>query len=89
MELSLKGISEPFVGMLLGLQHITAREEMVITQIPSPKGIAPESLALSIEVSHDLSSDHGASRLVFCRDSSQKSKLFKPVKSILFACVNV
>ena len=70
MELSLKGISEPFAGMLLGLQHITAREEMVITQIPSPKGIAPESLALSIEVSHDLSSDHGASRLVFCRDSS-------------------
>lgn len=71
MELTLKGISEPFAGMLLGLEQIEPRDEMVISQIPSPKGIAPESLALSIEVSHDLSADHGASRLVFCRDAQQ------------------
>lgn len=71
MELSLKGITEPFAGMLLGLERVVPRAEMVLTQIPSPKGIAPESLALSLEINHDLSADHGASRLVFCRDPDQ------------------
>jgi hypothetical protein len=71
VELSLTGISEPLAGMLQGLDSVPLRDEMLVTQIPSPKGIAPESLALSIEVSHNLSSDHGASRLVFCWDPSQ------------------
>ncbi|MEY3972100.1 MAG: hypothetical protein RLY84_493, partial [Actinomycetota bacterium] len=46
MELSLKDLSEPFAGMLLGLQQVEPRQEMVLTQIPSPKGIAPEAIAL-------------------------------------------
>lgn len=68
MELSLQGITEPFSGMLVGLQGISPRSEMVLTQIPSPKGIAPEALALSVEINHEMSTDHGVSRLVFCRD---------------------
>lgn len=71
MELSLKGLTEPFAGMLLGIQQVVPRPEMEITQIPSPKGIAPEALALSVEINHAVSSDHGVSRLVFCRDPKQ------------------
>lgn len=71
MELSLKDVTEPFTGMLLGLEQVVPRSEMNLTQIPSPKGIAPEALALSVEIDHDISSDHGVSRLVFCRDPKQ------------------
>mgnify|MGYP002654303763 CR=1 FL=1 len=71
MELSLNEISEPFAGMLLGLQQVSTRAEMQLTQIPSPKGIAPEAIAISVEVSHGVDSDHGISRLVFCRDQAQ------------------
>lgn len=71
MDLSLTGLTEPFSGMLLGLQSVVPRSEMELTQIPSPKGIAPEALALSVEINHEISSDHGVSRLVFCRDPKQ------------------
>ena len=68
MELDLTGINDPFRGMLVGLTKIHVREEITLTQIPSPKGIAPEAIAISAEVNHEISSDHGISRLVFCRD---------------------
>ena len=42
-------------GMLLGLQQVEPRQEMVLTQIPSPKGIAPEAIALSVEINHAVS----------------------------------
>lgn len=68
MELDLTSINDPFKGMLLGLTQLEVREEITLTQIPSPKGIAPEAIAISAEVNHEISSDHGVSRLVFCRD---------------------
>lgn len=68
MELDLTGIGEPFRGMLLGLERVSPRQEISLTQIPSPKGIAPEAIAISAEVDHEIASDHGVSRLVFCRD---------------------
>lgn len=71
MELDLTGISEPFVGMLSGLSGISVREEITLTQIPSPKGIAPEAIAVSAEINHEQEVDHGISRLVFCRDPEQ------------------
>ena len=71
MELDLSGISDPFKGMLSGLSQISVREEISLIQIPSPKGIAPEAIAISAEVDHEISSDHGVSRLVFCRDPEQ------------------
>lgn len=71
MELELDGITEPFAGMLRGLASVSVRSEITLTQIPSPRGIAPEAIAISAEVNHELASDHGVSRLVFCRDPEQ------------------
>lgn len=71
MDLDLSELSEPFRGMLASLSSVSPREEISLTQIPSPKGIAPESFALAAEINHELASDHGVSRLVFCRDPQQ------------------
>lgn len=71
MELDLSGIKDPFKGMLAGLTQIEVREEISLAQIPSPKGIAPEAIAISAEINHEISTDHGISRLVFCRDPDQ------------------
>lgn len=68
--MDLDGISEPFKGMLTSLSSIQVRPEITLTQIPSPKGIAPEAIAIAAEIDHEIASDHGVSRLVFCRDSS-------------------
>jgi len=54
--------------MLASLSSVEPRPEIQLSQIPAPKGIAPEALALSAEIVHDAASDHGVSRLVFCRD---------------------
>ncbi len=70
MEIDLTGITEPFAGMLRGLNEVSVRKEITLTQIPSPKGIAPEAIAIAAEIDHEQASDHGVSRLVFCRDSS-------------------
>lgn len=71
MELDLAEITEPFAGMLSGLMSVSVRSEIQLTQIPSPKGIAPEAIAISAEVNHEIATDHGVSRLVFCRDPEQ------------------
>jgi len=68
VELDLKNISAPFAAMLEPLRTLAGRKEIELTQIPSPKGIAPESVAISAEIVHETASDHGVSRLVFCRD---------------------
>lgn len=70
MEIDLKDIAEPFAGMLRGLSEVQVRKEISLTQIPSPKGIAPEAIAIAAEIDHQTASDHGVSRLVFCRDIS-------------------
>ncbi|MFM1779178.1 MAG: hypothetical protein RIS51_323 [Actinomycetota bacterium] len=71
MELDLSGIGEPFASMLRPLTQITLRDEITVTQIPSPKGIAPEALAIAAEINHEIRSDHGVSRLVICRDPEE------------------
>jgi hypothetical protein len=71
VELDLAGLSEPFKAMLASLAGVTPREEITLTQIPAPKGIAPEAFALAAEIKHQTASDHGVSRLVFCRDPEQ------------------
>lgn len=85
MELDLSGINDPFKGMLSGLSQIQVREEISLTQIPSPKGIAPEALAIAAEVNHEISSDHGVSRLVFCRDPEQPEGWFSEFRIIGYA----
>ena len=71
MELDLSELSEPFSGMLAKLGTVELRDEITLTQIPSPKGIAPEALAIAADINHELATDHGVSRLVFCRDPDQ------------------
>ena len=71
MDLDLSELSETFSGMLTKLGSVSLREEITLTQIPSPKGIAPEALAIAADINHEMSSDHGVSRLVFCRDPQQ------------------
>ena len=68
MNFDLAELSDAFKSMLEGINGITPREEILLTQIPSPKGIAPEAVAISAEIAHETASDHGVSRLVFCRD---------------------
>lgn len=68
MNLELDEISDVFRGMLETIAKVQPREEILLTQIPSPKGIAPEAIAISAEIAHETASDHGVSRLVFCRD---------------------
>jgi hypothetical protein len=68
VELDLTNISEPFASMLRELSSLPVRDEIELTQIPSPAGIAPESIAISAEIVHETASDHGVSRLVFCRN---------------------
>jgi len=68
VKLDLTDLSETFQGMLSGIGEVESRDEIVLTQIPSPKGIAPEAIAISAEVAHETASDHGVSRLVYCRD---------------------
>lgn len=70
MEIDLTSLSPTFVGMLERFKQIESRPEITLSQIPSPQGIAPEAIAIAAEVNHETATDHGVSRLVFCRDAS-------------------
>ncbi len=54
--------------MLERFKQVEARPEISLSQIPSPQGIAPEAIAIAAEINHETATDHGVSRLVFCRD---------------------
>ena len=68
MEIDLTSLSAPFAGMLDRFKQVESRPEITLSQIPSPQGIAPEAIAIAAEVNHETATDHGVSRLVFCRD---------------------
>ena len=68
MEIDLSNLSPTFVGMLERFKQVESRPEISLSQIPSPQGIAPEAIAIAAEVNHETATDHGVSRLVFCRD---------------------
>ena len=70
MEIDLTSLSPTFVGMLERFKQIESRPEITLSQIPSPQGISPEAIAIAAEVNHETATDHGVSRLVFCRDAS-------------------
>lgn len=66
MPLDLLQLHSPLRGIVAGLQIDSVRTELEVTQIPSPKGLADESLALSINIRHENDeADHAVSRLVF------------------------
>lgn len=68
MEIDLTSLSPSFAGMLDRFKQVESRAEITLSQIPSPQGIAPEAIAIAAEVNHETATDHGVSRLVFCRD---------------------
>ncbi len=68
MEIDLTSLSPAFAGMLDRFKQVESRPEIALSQIPSPQGIAPEAIAIAAEVNHETATDHGVSRLVFCRD---------------------
>jgi hypothetical protein len=68
VEIDLSNLSPTFVGMLERFKQVESRPEISLSQIPSPQGIAPEAIAIAAEVNHETATDHGVSRLVFCRD---------------------
>jgi hypothetical protein len=70
VEIDLTSLSPTFAGMLEGFRKVESRPEITLSQIPSPQGIAPEAIAIAAEVNHETATDHGVSRLVFCRDST-------------------
>jgi hypothetical protein len=70
VEIDLTSLSPTFVSMLEGLKRVESRPEITLSQIPSPQGIAQEAIAIAAEVNHETATDHGVSRLVFCRDTS-------------------
>ncbi len=71
MELDFDGISGEFLAFIQPLSEVELRPEISATQIPAPKGIAPQALAVSFEVAHETDSDHGVGRLVFCFDETR------------------
>ena len=70
MPLDLVQLQSPLRGIVSELQIDAIRTEIEVTQIPSPKGLADESLALSVNVRHESEdADHAVSRLVFAYSS--------------------
>lgn len=69
MTIDFSGLSGEFLAFVQPLGDAAVRSEFQVTQIPAPRGIAEQALALSIDVEHGQESDHGVSRIVFCFDS--------------------
>jgi hypothetical protein len=85
VELDFEDLSGEFLDFVEPLRSIAIRPEFSMTQIPAPRGIAPQALAVSIEVNHDSDSDHGVSRLVFCFDPSEPEGWQGPMRIIGYA----
>jgi len=85
VELDLSNFSERFLSVLSPLAAVTTRPEITLTQIPSPQGIAPEAFAIAAEINHQIASDHGVSRLVFCHDPDEPEGWNGPFRLIGYA----
>jgi hypothetical protein len=80
-------ISVEFATRLAPIGTLPERSEIQLTQIPAPKGIAEEAVAVSAEVIHAEHSeaDRGVGRLVICRDSSYPAGWNSDYRIILYA----
>lgn len=85
MELDLEGLSGEFLSFLRPLEALRVRQEFLVGQIPAPRGIAPQALAVSVEVRHETESDHGVSRLVYCHDPEEPDGWQGPLRIIGYA----
>lgn len=69
MDYADEGLTEPLLSMLRLLELDEIRSDLEIVRIPSPKGLAPQSVAFAINVLHSLDGvDHGSSRIVIAYD---------------------
>jgi hypothetical protein len=71
VDLDFEGLDGEFLAFVQPLASLGVRPEFSLSQIPAPRGIAPQALAVSVEVNHEEHSDHGVSRLVFCYDEAE------------------
>jgi hypothetical protein len=85
VELDLEGLTGEFRAFVEPLSGVELRVEIAATQIAAPRGIAPQSLAVSVEVAHETDSDHGVGRLVFCFDDSHPEGWNAPMRVIGYA----
>lgn len=86
MTLEFENLKSPLLGLVSELDISGIRSELDVSQIPSPKGLAQESLALSINVKHDSeAADHALSRLVFAFDDPQPEGWYSNLRIIGYA----
>lgn len=85
VDLDFDGLSGEFLAFVQPLLAFEVRPEFSATQIPAPRGIAPQALAVSVEVNHNSDSDHGVSRLVFCHDPEEPEGWQGPMRIIGYA----
>lgn len=66
MPIEIAQLETALRDMVASLEITEVRPELEVVQIPSPKGLADDSLALSLNIRHDSEeADHAVSRLVF------------------------
>lgn len=82
-----KPVSDEFRIRVEDISKLTERPEIHLEQIPAPKGIAEEALAISAEVIHadHSEADRGVGRLVLCRDSNFPEGWNSEYRIILYA----
>ena len=80
-------ISETFKKKVSALNDVVERSEILLEQIPAPKGIAEEAIAISATVIHadHSEADRGVGRLVICRDSNYPDGWNGEYRMILYA----
>lgn len=80
-------ITDEFRERVAEVTEVLERGEINLEQIPAPKGIAEEALAISAEVIHadHSDADRGVGRLVLCRDSNFPEGWNSEYRIILYA----
>ena len=90
MSETVSGDSAPraFVLARAAIERAVIRRELTITNIPSPSGLAPWSLALSADVCparHDADSDVGTGRLILLHDPNAPAAWAGVFRIVCFA----
>jgi hypothetical protein len=79
---------EEFAAALASIRSASIREELVVSEIPSPGGLAPWSIALSGDVApsrHGSDSDLGTGRFILLYDPEEPEQWGGPFRVVCFA----
>ncbi|HEY0260453.1 MAG TPA: DUF3000 domain-containing protein [Lacisediminihabitans sp.] len=77
-----------FSAALETIRHAAVRPELVLSEIPSPGGLAPHSIALSADVNparHDSDSELGTGRFILLFDPAAPEAWGGPFRVVCFA----